>query len=185
VIKSLTKAKLKFSIEKSRFAYRVIQYLGYFTDGETITMDPKKISTFVSLSKPENVVQLRSFLGLANYLREFIPNYSMIAAPLESIKWTKEPLNIVWNDKCTEAFELLKKVLSSHPVLSQPDFSVPFCVATDASDTGIGAVLFQDTPKGRKYINFASSALTTGQKGYPVLKKELLAVIFAVQKFHD
>ncbi len=80
----------------------------------------------------------------------------------------------------------MKEALSNRPVLNQPDFTLPFSVATDASDSGVGAVLFQEPKEGvRKYIAFVSKALTSSQRNYPVLQKELLAIVYGLSRFRD
>jgi hypothetical protein len=190
VISTLTEHGLKIALDKSKIGFRVINYLGYMTDGEHIDIDRAKIESFMTIPKPRSAAQLRSFLGVCNYLREFIPLYSKVVAPLEAIKCKKIRFDKLWNHDCDKSFIMIQKILQNRPVLNYPDFSLPYVVATDASDFGVGAVLFQEVAADdgntvRKYIQFASSALTKSQRNYPVLQKELLAIVFAITKFHE
>ena len=131
---------------------------------------------------------VRAFLGLANYFRKFIDNYSAIAAPLVNLtkgnisKRKSKATSVGWDDRCQQAFEALKKALIDAPVLALPDFSKPFElttyeVITDASDYAIGAILVQD---GRP-IAYESKKLTDSQKNYHTTDRELLAVVHALQ----
>lgn len=101
MIKRLTLFKLKIAIDKSKVAFRKIHILGYMIDEKSIDVSSQKISSFIDLALPDNVAQLQSFLRLANYLREFIPNYSKIVALLKAIKWQTVPLKAIWSNDCT------------------------------------------------------------------------------------
>lgn len=103
--------------------------------------DPSKISAISSWPTPVNVKELRSFLGLAGYYRKFVRNFSIISKPLTEL--LKKHAIFVWTQAHQQSFSALKYALINSPVLSLPDFSKPFCIETDASGTGIGAVLLQ------------------------------------------
>ena len=185
VIEALNNANLKLREEKCLFGCTKLTILGHIISGDTISADPFKLPAFQKLSAPTTGQQLESFLGTACYLRDYIPLFSRIAAPLEQIRKTKGSLVAVWTSECEQAFNTLKKVLCSPPVLSTPDFDHEFCVATDASNLGVGAVLYQNINNSVKYICFASSSLSPSQKNYPATKKELLGVVFALKKFRQ
>jgi hypothetical protein len=91
---------------------------------------------------PTSVHQIRSFLGLAGYYRQFIPDFSKIAKPMTEL--LKKEVKFYWDDKCEEAFHTLRKLLTTAPVLAQPDSTKPFDVYCDASRTGLGCVLMQN-----------------------------------------
>jgi hypothetical protein len=116
-------------------------------------------------------MQIRSFLGLAGYYHRFIPNFSKIDKPMTQLL-EKEP-KFKWSAQCEEAFLTLKKLLTTAPVLAQPDFEKPFDVYCDASGTGIGGVLMQD---GRA-IAYASRQLRCNEEHYTTHDSELLAVV--------
>lgn len=159
VLDALTSHGLKVSMTKSKFAYWVINYLGYLTDGQFIDFDWVKVSAFINLPEPGSAKQLHSVLSIANYLCEFIPLYSCIVAPLEHIQNVRSKFGELWDNSCKVAFHLLKKALSDKPLLQQPDFSKPFFIAMDALDTSVGAVLFQKENDSCWYIGFVLSAL--------------------------
>jgi hypothetical protein len=113
-------------------------------------VDPSKVQEVLDWKSPKSVTQIRSFLGLAGYYRRFIPNFSKIAKPMTKLLEKEAKFN--WSPQCEEAFLILKKLLTTAPVLAQPDIEKPFDVYCDASGTGIGGVLIQD---GRT-ISYAS-----------------------------
>jgi hypothetical protein len=102
---------------------------------------------------PTSVHQIRSFLGLAGYYRRFIPGFSKIAKPMTEL--LKKEIKFHWDDKCEEAFHTLRKLLTTAPVLAQPDNTKSFNVYCDASGTGLGCVLMQNI----QVIAYASRAL--------------------------
>lgn len=183
ILKKLNSVDLTINALKSHFGFKQILILGHLYDGHTLKPDNKKTSAFRSTPQPTSGKQVESLLGAANYLRDFIPLYSTICAPLEKLRKLKR-LDGVWNDEAQQSFDMLKNVLSSAPVLTSPDLALPFKVSTDASKHGIGAVLYQEPVEGdRRYIVFASAALTPGQRNYSTTRREMLAIIFALKKF--
>jgi hypothetical protein len=134
---------------------------------------------------PETGKQVMHYLGLFNYFREYIPMFSKIAAPLDALRHTAK-VKEVWTAECQKAFDTFKSLLASAPILSHPDFRPPFYVATDASNVGVGAVLYQKGPDSRpKWISFMARTLQPAERKYSATKKELLAIVFALNKFHS
>ena len=126
-----------------------------------------------------------------NYFRDFIPGYSTLAAPLESLRKSPVISENDWTEKHRRAFDGLKAALHQGMFLSFPDFAKRFIVATDASDVGIGAVLYQlandqseDRLQNRNWICFSSRALHPSERNYSTTRKELLVIVFALKKFH-
>ncbi|KAH9246535.1 hypothetical protein BASA81_015909 [Batrachochytrium salamandrivorans] len=156
-----------------------------------ISIDSRKISSVVDWPIPTTGRQIEQYLGLINYFRDFIPIYSTIAAPLECLrKHTSLPVE-KWSQHQLDSFNLLKNILTQAPFLSFPNFREPFIIATDASDAGIGAVLYQlkdpcspDTVQNRKWVMFSARALNSSERNYSATKRELLAIVFALGKFH-
>ena len=185
VIQALNQANLKLRAEKCLFGCTELVILGHVISGDTIRADPVKLSAFQDIPTPTTGKQLESFLGTTSYLRDYIPLYSRIAAPLEKFRKVKGSLSKYWDDECDNSFAAFKKILSTPPVLSMPDFSHEFTVGTDASNYGVGAVLYQEINGIKKYVSFASSALSPAQRNYPATKKELLAIVFALKKFRE
>ena len=160
---------------KSRFAQTEIQYLGHIVNAQGIRPDPKKVSAVQSWLVPNNVHDVRSFLGLCNYFRKFIDHYSSIAVPLTNL--TKKSVGWDWTGRCQDAFEKLKHSLAEAPLLRTPDEKKPYEVITDASDYGLGAVLLQEGYP----IAFESRKLNSAELNYTVTEKEMLAVVHALR----
>ena len=142
---------------------------------------------------PQNVKEVRSFLGFTGYYRRFIKNYASIARPLNNLlvghctnKTEKTKSNKVkkapfdWNGDQQLSFETLKEKLMSPPILAYADYSLPFKLHTDASGTGLGAVLYQEQDGKERVISFASRSLKPSEKNYPAHKLEFLALKWAV-----
>jgi hypothetical protein len=107
-----------------------------------IGVDPSKVKNILEWKPPTTVHQVRSFLGLVGYYRRFIPDFSKLVKPITSLLKNDSKFN--WSSKCNEAFEQLKTLLTTAPVLAQPDITKPFDVYCDASGSGLGCVLMQE-----------------------------------------
>ena len=136
-------------------------------------MDPTKFKEVLDWKPPKSVHQIRSFLGLAGYYRRFIPDFSKIAKPMTEL--LKKGIKFSWSEKCEEAFHKLRNLLTSAPILAQPDNSKHFDVYCDASGIGLGCVLMQEN----RPIAYASRALRPHEKNYPTHDLELAAVVHA------
>lgn len=168
--------QLYFKKSKCQFATSRIEYLGHFISQGVVSTDPSKVKAVQDWPQPTDVKQLRGFLGLAGYYRRFVKNFGKIAKPLTELL---KKDSFMWTEAATEAFEALKFALTSSPVLALPDFSKTFVVETDASGKGIGAVLMQD----KHPLAFISKALGPRQLGMSIYERELLAVVYAIQKW--
>jgi hypothetical protein len=109
---------------------------------ERIAVDPSKVRDVLDWKPPMSMHQVRSFLGLVGYYRRFIPNFSKIAKPITEL--LKKENKYVWSEDGEEAFHTLKKLLTTSPMLPQPDIAKPFDIYCDASGTGLGCVLMQE-----------------------------------------
>jgi hypothetical protein len=130
----------KFS--KCEFWVKEVPFLGHMVSPEGITVDLGKVKEVLEWKPLMTVSEVRSFLRLADYYRRFIPNFSMIAKPI--IDLLKKGNKYVWSEACDEAFKHLKKLLTTSPVLAQPNTTKLFDVYCDASGTGLGGVLMQE-----------------------------------------
>lgn len=126
---------------------------------------------------PQNVKDLRSFLGLAGYYRCFVRHFSIIARPLTEL--LKKGAPFCWTDHQSQSFEALKAALTSAPVLVLPDFKKPFTIETDASGIGVGAVLMQ----GCHPLAFLSKALGPRSQGLSTYEKEYMAILLALDQW--
>ncbi|GFY45977.1 retrovirus-related Pol polyprotein from transposon 17.6 [Trichonephila inaurata madagascariensis] len=143
-----------------------------------------KIEAIQNFPIPTTKTQIRAFLGLAGYYRQYIPMFSAIVAPLtDLLKGVNKTGKIVWNDKCNESFKMLKEKLSRKPVLHAPDFSKSFILQTDASDQGYGVVLTQKDDNGKEHpILFLSKKFTATERKYSTTEKECAAILYAIKK---
>jgi hypothetical protein len=142
---------------------------------EGITVDPGKVKEVLEWKPPTTVSEVRSFLGLVDYYRRFILNFSKIAKPITEL--LKKGNKYVWSEACDEAFKHLKKLLTTTPVLAQPNTTKLFDVYCDASSTGLRGVLMQE---GR-VISYSSRQLRHHEEHYPTHDLELAAVVMALR----
>jgi len=146
-------------------------------------VDRAKIEVIEQLPPPTNVRGIRSFLGHIGFYRRFIQDFSQITRPLTNLLAKDAPFN--FDDECLDAFYYLKKALISAPIIQPPNWSLPFEIMCDASDCAVGAVLGQTKDKKHHAISYASKTLTGPQLNYATTEKELLAVVFAINKFRS
>ena len=138
VFERLRQAGLKLKLSKCKLCRKNVTFLGHVVS-EGVAADPSKTAVVASWPTPRSKREIQQFLGLANYYRKFVKNFAAIAKPLHRL--TDKNANFIWTDECQKAFDVLRACLISPPVLSYPDYSQRFILDTDASDTGIGAVL--------------------------------------------
>jgi hypothetical protein len=142
---------------------------------EGITLDPSKVKEVLDWKPPMTMSEVCSFLGLAGYYRRFILNFSKITKPVTEL--LKKESKYVWSDTCDDAFKLLNKLLTTSPVLAQPDIDKPFDVYCDASGTGVGGVLMQE---GR-VISYFSRQLKHHEGHNPTHDFEQAVVVMALR----
>ena len=180
VFQRIQEAGLKLKPSKCQLFKTQVSFLGHVVGKNGIECDPEKIAKVSNWPVPQSVDDIRSFLGLANYYKRFIKNFSTIAKPLTAL--TGKGKQFQWDDSCSASFHALKDALTSAPVLAYPSPNPDnlFILDTDASDFGIGAVLSQVQDGVERVISYASQGLTPGQRNYCATYRELLAlVIFA------
>ena len=136
-----------------------------------------------NLPPPRSIKEIRSFLGHAGFYRRFIKDFSKISRPLCNLLAKDAPF--VFDDECLYAFKRLKTELTSAPIIQPPNWKVPFEIMCDASDYAIGAVLGQRVGKVPHVIYYASKTLNDAQMNYSTTEKELLAIVFALDKFRS
>lgn len=179
VFKRLVKAGLTLSREKCQFCRGELRYLGYTVDSHGLHVDPAKVQAILDIPTPRNVSEVRRVIGTASWYRRFIPGFSTIIAPLTAL--LKKGRNWSWTEECDVALRTIKERLISAPILSRPDFNLPFYVQTDASAYGLGAVLSQHHPDGEYVICYLSRSLTRNERNYSTTERECLAVLWAVE----
>lgn len=181
VMNMINQAGLKLHYDKCSFGQEKVNYLGYVISNNLISTDQNKIKAINQFPLPKTMKQLKSFLGLANYYRRFIPSFSALCAPLYELTRNKKLES--WSKKNIKVFEEIKKALVSPSVLCMPDFNKEFFVTTDASDYAIGAILSQKNDINAGVVSYFSRKLSDTEKKYSVFEKEALAIVSAIKEF--
>ena len=176
VFEVLHQHQLYVKLSKCSFGQSSLEYLGHIVSKQGVAVDSSKVVAMVEWPQPKTIKSLRGFLGLIGYYRKFVKNYGMISKPLTQLLKKNQ---FQWSEEATLAFQQLKVAMTTTPVLALPDFSQPFVVETDASQTGIGAVLMQN----HRPIAYISKALPLRKRGLSVYERELWALIHAVNKW--
>jgi len=164
------------------FVQKEVHYLGHVVSAAGVSPDPAKVEVVSSYPVPTDVKQLKQILGLANYYCRFVPGYSKIAEPLHKLFRKGNPYK--WNLACQEALTELKCRLVTPPVLTYPDFKLPFLLYTDASDFALGAVFSQVQDGKEQVICYWSRQLTKPERYYSTTEKEALAAVSAIKEFY-
>ena len=183
VLERCQQTNLILNWEKCHFMVKEGIVLGHKISHRGIEVDKAKVEVIANLPPPVNEKGIRSFLGHAGFYRRFIRDFSKIAKPLTSLLVKDTPF--VFDAKCGEAFTTLKNKLVTAPVVISPDWSLPFEIMCDASDIAVGAVLGQRKEKLLHVIYYASHVLNSAQMNYATTEKELLAVVYAFDKFRS
>lgn len=183
VMRRLRKTGLTARPSKCHIGGSEVEFLGHIVGKGVMKPRPQKVEAISEAKRPETKTQLRSFLGLVGYYRRFIPNFASVACPLSDKTRKGESNKIKWEASQEQAFQTLKKKVTSAPILHLPDLSQPFILRSDASEYGLGAVLLQEIMGEKFPIAFASKKMTECQRRYSVMEKECLAIIWAVGKF--
>lgn len=183
VLQRCEETNLVLNWEKCHFMVRDGIVLGHKVSKAGLEVDRAKIVAIEKLPPPSNEKAVRSFLGHAGFYRRFIQDFSKITKPLCHLLEKDAKFN--FDEDCLVAFEKLKKALVSAPILITPDWSQPFELMCDASDIAVGAVLGQKKDKLFRVIYYASRTLDKAQSNYTVTEKELLAVVYAFDKFRS
>lgn len=211
VLTRLEEFGLRLNPDKCQFVHPSVKCLGHVISAGGVQTDPDKISAVTTWPRPQNVRELKSFLGFSGYYRRFIQHYSRIAKPLNDLSRLYEPVRKgrkgrpkspqnqpgprpspdtpfgdKWDQQCQEAFEMLIQRLTTAPTLLFADYSAPFVLHTDASTSGLGAALYQQNNGRLQPVAYASRGLSKSEANYPAHKLEFLALKWAVtDKFSD
>ncbi|KAJ9538031.1 hypothetical protein OSB04_030764 [Centaurea solstitialis] len=183
VLARCEESHLVLNWEKCHFMVREGIVLGHKISKDGLEVDRAKIDTISKLPPPTNIKGVRSFLGHAGFYRRFIKDFSKITRPLNKLLEKDAPF--IFDENCTHAFETLKYHLTNAPIMVPPDWNQPFEIMCDASDYAVGAVLGQRINNHFQPICYASRTLNDAQENYTTTEKELLAVVFAVEKFRS
>jgi len=181
VLERCEETNLVLNLEKCHFMVEQGIVLGHVVSKNGIFVDPAKIDIISQLPYPSSVKEVQSFLGHAGFYRRFIKDFNKIANPLSNL--LQKDVAFDFGERCKDAFDTLKKALTTTPIIQPPDWTLPFELMCDASNFVVGAVLSQRDGKLPHVIYYASRTLDTAQANYTTTEKELLAVVFALDKF--
>ena len=183
LLKRLNDRGLRCRIQKCVFAQNSVTYLGHTISRDGISKGPKA-DAVTKMPAPSNISQLCSFLGSVQFYNKFLPDLSTISEPLYHL--TEKHTKWKWEEPQQDAFQKLKQMLTNNTVLAHFDPSCPIGISCDASESGVGAVLFHRyKDNSERPIANASKTLTDAQKRYPQIQKEALSIIFALKKYHQ
>lgn len=171
----LQKHSLFVKLAKCAFATPTMEYLGHVISAQGVATKPQNITTISQWPEPKTISKLRGFLGLTGYYRRFVKGYGQICIPLHDLLKKNA---FIWQQEHTIAFNKLKQLMTTCPVLALPDFSKPFVLETDACGAGLGAVLMQN---GRP-LAYMSKSLGPKAAAQSVYAKEALDILEALKK---
>jgi hypothetical protein len=177
VLSRLRQQQLYAKLSKCAFMQREVEFLGHRIGADGLRVAPDKVSAVQQWPRPNNVKEVRSFLGLANFYRRFVQHYSRIALPLTEL--TKDKVPWLWGVEQQRAFDALKAALCSPPVLLVPDPNKPFVLNCDACQYAIGATLQQDHGNGLQPVAYFSAKMSDAERNYDVREQEFMAVMRA------
>ena len=178
----LRDVNLVAKLSKCDFVQAKVEYLGYVIGQGTVVPPHSKVEAICNMPRPESKKGIQRVLGVVGYYRMFIQNFSDVVAPLTDL--LKKGCKFQWTNRCEAAWNHIKTILSSEPILKAPEFHKPFRLATDASDLGAGAVLLQEDDEGIEHpVSYYSKKFNSSQRNYSVIEKELMAIILGLQHF--
>ena len=172
---------LTLSPDKCHFCRSEVKYLVFKINQDGLVVDDDKVRPLLEYPRPRNLRQLWRFVGATSCYRRFIKDYSKMCEPLSRLTKKDQPYH--WRDEQEEAFVAIKIALISSPVLAYPNFELPFCVQTDASESRLGVVVTQIQDGQERVIAYASRVLSEAERNYSTTEKECLAVVWAFRKF--
>ncbi|GLB37179.1 putative chromo (CHRromatin Organisation MOdifier) domain containing protein [Lyophyllum shimeji] len=183
ILDRLREHRLFLKPEKCKFERTEIEYLGLIISHGTASMDPVKVAGVAEWPVPRNKKEVQSFLGFTNFYRRFIRDFSHHTRPLFDL--TAKDVAWTWGSGQQDAFDSLKRAITSKPVLIFPDNDRPFRVEADSSDFATGAVLSQQSPEDEKWhpVAFYSKSLNAVERNYEIHDKEMLSIICALEEW--
>ncbi|XP_060804322.1 uncharacterized protein K02A2.6 [Amyelois transitella] len=184
VLKRFKEVGIRLNKSKCLFFQNEINYLGHIISKEGLKKDPAKLEAIINAPVPNNVTEVRSWIGMVGYYSKFVPQLSVKLKPMYDL--LQKDRKFIWTKVCNDSFEQVKKEIVSDNILIHFNRDLPLRLSCDASQNGIGAVLSHILPDGTdRPISFISRVYSKAEKGYSMIHKEALAIYWAVQKFYQ
>lgn len=181
-IQRLTDANLILNPKKCHWAQTAVYLLGFCISNHGYDLDHRKVCNVLEWSRPTSGHGVQKFLGIVNYFRAHLPNAAAMTAPLDALRNKEAITDKDWTPLHEKHFLLIKQQLQMNTILHYPDPNLPFYVATDASNYGIGAALYQIINDQERFIGYMARSLSPSERNYNTTKRELLAIVFALKK---
>ena len=178
VLDRLRTNNVRLNREKCKISRKPVTFYGHVFGAHGLRADPAKISSITEAARPANASDVRSLLGMAQYVARFIPKFATIVSPLREL--TKQDVNWCWDQRCETAYQALKDALTNTSTMTYFDPNAPSVVLADASPYGLGAILTQNG----KVVSYASRALSDVEQRYSQTEREMLAVVWCAEHFH-
>ena len=178
VLERLRENDVRLNRDKCKMSRKTVTFYGHVFGEHGLSADPEKIASITKATQPGNASEVRSLLGMAQYVARFIPNFATIVNPLREL--TKLDTTWCWDQRCETAFQALKDALTNTSTMTYFDPNVPSEVLADASPCGLGAILTQNG----KVVSYASRALSEVEQRYTQTEREILAIVWSAEHFH-
>ena len=183
VFERLDSRDLRLHPQKCRFLCDEIKFLGFVINKSGIKPDPTRTEAIRKFPVPQKVKDIRSFIGMANFYRKYIKDFAIIAKPLTML--IRKEVKFNFNEECHRSFNKIKEFLTNEPILAHYRIDDQLILYTDASGYGLGAILTQIQDEKERTLQYASATLTKHQENYSVTEKEMLAIVWSVEKFRS
>ena len=177
-------ANIKLKPSKCEIGFNSIDFLGHRIIEDLRTPNPTNLGKIIEAARPQTKKQIMSFLGVVEFYRSYVKNFSKLSISLTDLLKKSLPNKVKWEEKHEQSFQALKNCLLSEPILKLPRIDKPFILHTDASNRAVGVALLQEYEGILHPISFASRKLCDRETRWSISERECLAVIFGVQKFH-
>lgn len=181
VLEKIGKSGMKLKPEKCHLLQESVNFLGHVVSKDGVLPSADNVAKILQWPRPQNITEIRQFLGMASYYRRFIQGFAKIANPM--VRLTKKEVDFQWDESCEESFQTLKKILAGPEIMAFPKDGEEFILDTDASGEAIGAVLSQMRDGRERVISYGSRALSKSERNYCITDKELLAVRHFVEYY--
>jgi hypothetical protein len=179
LLKRCKQLGIKLNKNKSIFCRTEVPFLGQLITSDGLKVDPEKVDAILKMDRPSSVTDIQRLNGMVNYLARYMPKLSAVMQPMMLL--TRKDQTWVWGPEQESALNEVKTLLTQAPILAYYDVTKPLTIQCDASEKGLGAALLQDG----KPIAYASRALRENETRYAQIEKEMLAIVWSLERFHQ